>query len=82
MYQYIHAGPNILLMFWLTNFLIYDIIPQNLNAGGVHMDNEKNLKDELVLLDNSAFWSDLKNNIFNMKSLASISLNISFIDKE
>ena len=51
MYQYIHAGPNILHMFLLTNILIYDIIPQNLNAGGVHMDNEKNLKDEFKKAD-------------------------------
>lgn len=43
---------------------------------------EKNLKDVIVLLDNSTFCNVLKNNISNMKSLASKPLNISFLEKE
>ena len=43
---------------------------------------EKNLKDVIVLLDNSTFCNVLKNNIANMKSLASEPLNISFLEKE
>lgn len=57
-------------------------VEDNLRFLNLLIDLEKNLKDVLVLLDNSTFCSVLKNNIFNMKSLASKSLNISFIEKE